>query len=92
MAYERQLALVNLAEAIKYFKGYTIQSTISNSAQNYNDEQADAINDTMELVHARSDPKIDPSSNPNVAEYTTDRNSPKIYIVDPVRPQDHWPE
>ena len=45
--------------------------------RNYSEEQVDAINDSEELVDTVSDRKIDPSSNPKVATYTTNRKSPQ---------------
>ena len=44
-----------LAETIKEFKGCTIQSAISNSAQYDSDKQIDAINDSDEKVDAIND-------------------------------------
>ena len=44
--YERRLSSGILAETIKEFKGCTIQSTISDSAQNDSDKQVDAIDDS----------------------------------------------
>ena len=65
-------------------KGFTIQSTISDSAHygskelvdavSNSEELVDAVSDYEELFDAVSDPKSDPSSDPKVATYTTNDN------------------
>ena len=87
MIYERQNPSGIIAETIKYLKGCTIQSTISDSAYSDSDEQVDAISDSEEqvdtinypneLVDAVSNPKRDPSSDEKVATYTTNGNPPQ---------------
>ena len=86
-----------LAKTIKEFKGCTIQSTISDSAQydsnkqvdaiNDSNKQVDIINDSEELVDAGSDPKSDPSSDPKVATYTTNRKSPQNLLRSQLCPE-----
>ena len=51
---ERQLASGTLAEMAENFKGYTIQSTISNYAQSDSNKQVDEINDSDEQVGAKN--------------------------------------
>ena len=55
MPYERRLASGILAKTIKEFKGCTIQSTISDSAQYDSDKQVEAINDSEKKVDAIND-------------------------------------
>ena len=57
MTNERQIASSILAETIKEFKGYTIQSTISDSEHSDSEEQVDTISNPKELVDAVSNPK-----------------------------------
>ena len=69
---------------MKEFKGFTIQSTISDSAHSNSGELVDAVCDSEELVDAVSNykelvdavssPKRDPSNNPKVATYDTNGN------------------
>ena len=61
---------------MKEFKVFTIQSIISDSAHSNPEELVDAISDSKELFDAVSDPKIDPSSDPKVATYTTNGKYP----------------
>ena len=55
MSYKRRLSSGILAEMIKQFKGCTIQSTISDSAQYDSDKQVEAINDSDKKVDAIND-------------------------------------
>ena len=99
MTYERRIASGILAETIKYFKGCTIQSTISYSEHSNSEEQVDtisdseeqfyAISDSKELVDALSDPKINSSRDPKVDTYTTNGLFCTKIIEEPVRPKDH---
>ena len=89
MTNERRIAEDIHAETITGFKGFTIQSTISDSAHSDSEEVVDAVSDSEELVYALSDskelvdavsdPKRDPNSDPKVATYTTNRNFHKNY-------------
>ena len=71
LKYEREIASGILEETIKEFKGYMIQSTISDSAHSDFEGQVDAISDSEELVDAVRYPKSNQSSNPKVATYIT---------------------
>ena len=51
---ERQLASGVLAETIKFFKGYTIQSTINDYRYYESDEEFEEINDSEVQVDARN--------------------------------------
>ena len=59
MKNEKQIAADVHAETMKEFKGFSIQSTISNYAQSNSDELVDAISDSKGLFDAKSDPKSD---------------------------------
>ena len=67
---ERRIASNIHAEMIKEFKGFTIQSTISNSTHSDSKELVDALGDYKELFDTVSDPK----SYSLVATHTSDRN------------------
>ena len=54
MSLKRELASDVLAETIKNFKGYTIQSTKNNSVYYESDEQVDEINNSEGQVDARN--------------------------------------
>ena len=54
MSYERSLASGILAETIKIFKGYTIQSTINDSVYYESDKHVNKINDSEEQVDTRN--------------------------------------
>ena len=55
---------------MKEFKGFTIQSTISDSAHSDYEEMVDAVSNSKELVDSRSNP----NSDPNVVSHTSDGN------------------
>ena len=80
MTYDRQIDSCIFLETIKEFKGCTIQSTISDSAQSNSKEQGDVISDSEEQVNVISNSEemvyavSDPKSDPKVATYTTNGN------------------
>ena len=75
MTNERQIASSILAETIKEFKGYTIQSTISDSEHSDSEEQVDAISHSEEQVDTISNPKelVDAVSNPKAIQAAIQR-------------------
>ena len=49
--------------------------------RNDSNKQVDAISDSKKLVDAGSDPKSDPSSNPKIANYTTNEKFTQKFLI-----------
>ena len=78
MKYERRIALGILAETMKEFKGFTIKSTIRNSAHSNSEEQVDAINDSEEQVddiHDSEEQVDDMNNSEELIDAISDRKS-----------------
>ena len=86
MSYERRLASGIIAETIKSFKGYTIQSTVNDSVYYDSDEQVDKINDSEEQVDLRNWLRDDSAKqvdqiNDSVKQVDTISDSEKLVVT-----------